>query len=164
MTSLSEIRAGASHVVRQEEGEIAILWRARHIDPAALFAADALISALFEISSSAKPGAPDEDLSEAERLARNAEGSPLERQRAELRAQQEMARSIVREISTDDGASWRPVVWVDSEEEEFDRPDGPIGLHIGWISRQALNALILTAGGRLRETHRSRFRRDRSEE
>ena len=194
MPSLKTLRARGSHLISQDEGDLLIIWRARHIDPAALFQADALISALFDLSNSGNEASnPGEggDLDDAERMARSANQTEIEKQRDELASQQKIARSVVKEISTDEGNSWRSVEWVDSEDQEADPWEAwsgnswepcsaeearetisaggqarelAIRLHIGWISRKSLTTLILKSGVRLKEEEGSRFRRSESEE
>ena len=160
--NLKEMRARAYRTIRQEEGGLNILWRVRPVDPAALFKADALISALYSITSAATEAGAD-DLAEAERLAKNADGPRIEQQRAELDSQQTIARDVVKEISTDNGETWRAVEWVDNPDQELDEQDQPLKLHIGWISRQTLTEIVWSAGVRIKEETGDRFRDGRSE-
>ena len=180
MSLLKQLRTSGYHVITQQQGSLSIKLRARPVNPADIFAANSIISALYSVHAQ---NGDSSDLDEADRLAANA-GDPIERAKQELLSKQKIARAVVESISIDGGETWRPVDWVDTPEEEADRfhvrtdtgewidpPEGilreslpadavrllPLQLSIGWLSQQTLNALIYQAGARVSEDLGERF-------
>ena len=160
MTTLQDLRARGCYYIPQDQGELEIIWQVRPLDPAALFAADAIISAFFELHAATqktdKPGALSE-IEEAERLARSAGQTTIEARRDQLTAQQEIARACIVAMSTDRGETYRSVRWVADQADEEDIEDGPLHLHIGWVSQAALTAMVWKGATRLKEETGRRF-------
>lgn len=147
--SLAGMRTNAYHQIEQIENGYRIVWGVRPVDPAVLFRAETLIGTLIEATSNLE--AVSSDLDEAERLARTEQVSATQRLINEVDAYQTIALSAVVAVATpvqgnSDPLVWRAVSWVSTHEEENDSPGEPIGLHIGWISKAALERIVTRAG------------------